>query len=315
MSALLGRLRRPKLSVIVVVYDMAREAPRTLRSLASPYQTGVAPEDYEIIVVDNGSPKPLAHAPVGDGRVRVRYHYIDKPSPCPAAAVNTGVALSGGEIVGIFIDGARIATPGLLSQALAGFRMYPDAVVATLGWHLGPDVQQKSTLKGYNQQVEDGLLDGIQWPGDGYRLFEISSFAASSRNGYFVTPAESNGVFMQRRSYDSIGGFDEGFVTPGGGLVNLDFFRRAVERDGAPLVMLLGEGTFHQYHGGATTNAQTIAIDRFQKDSEEYQRLRGRRWTEIDKEAIFLGRLPVPAQESLCVSADLLRQRRPKGTG
>ena len=60
MTPLLSRLfRRPKLSVIVIIYDMAREAPRTLQSFAVPYQTGIAPEDYEVIVVDNGSPTPL----------------------------------------------------------------------------------------------------------------------------------------------------------------------------------------------------------------------------------------------------------------
>ena len=55
MMRLLSKLlRRPKLSVIVIVYDMSREAPRTLQSLAVPYQTGIAVEDYEVIVVDNG---------------------------------------------------------------------------------------------------------------------------------------------------------------------------------------------------------------------------------------------------------------------
>lgn len=303
--------RRPKLSLIVVVYDMAREAPRTLRSLTVPYQIGIAPEDYEIIVVDNGSPTPLAHTRVPDGRVPVRYLYIKDPHPCPAAAINTAVATSRGEIVGIFIDGARLASPGLLKFALQPFRLYDDPTVATLGWHLGPEVQQRSTQKGYNQQVEDRLLNSIQWPAEGYRLFEISSFAASSRHGYFVPPAESNGIFMRRRSYDAIGGFDERFVTPGGGLVNLDFFDRAVERDAGPLVILLGEGTFHQYHGGATTNAETITIDRFQKDSEEYRRIRGRDWRELEKEATYLGSLPASARESLYLSTDILRQRYP----
>ncbi len=43
------------LSVIVVFYNMAREAPRTLRSLSRSYQQGIDDLSYEVIVVDNGS--------------------------------------------------------------------------------------------------------------------------------------------------------------------------------------------------------------------------------------------------------------------
>ena len=60
------RSRRPDVSVIVVVYNMAREAPRTLRSLAADYQRYIDADDYEIIVVDNGSSPPF-DAKVLDG--------------------------------------------------------------------------------------------------------------------------------------------------------------------------------------------------------------------------------------------------------
>ena len=44
-----------------------------------------------------------------------------------------------------------------------------------------------------------------------------------------------------------LGGYSEDFVTDGGGFVNLDFYERAVADPRRPLVMLLGEGTFHQF--------------------------------------------------------------------
>ena len=53
------RKRKPDLSVVVVVYNMAREAPRTLHSLSAVYQRHIDPDDYEVIVVDNGSNPPL----------------------------------------------------------------------------------------------------------------------------------------------------------------------------------------------------------------------------------------------------------------
>ena len=46
---------RPKLSVVVVCYEMAAQIKNTLRSLLPPYQRGVEVSDYEIILIDNGS--------------------------------------------------------------------------------------------------------------------------------------------------------------------------------------------------------------------------------------------------------------------
>lgn len=89
MNRWLRRLvRRPALSLVVVVYDMTREAPRTLRSLATPYQRGISPQDYEVIVMDNGSPQPLGADLVRDFGPQFRYHYVDQALKSPASAVN-----------------------------------------------------------------------------------------------------------------------------------------------------------------------------------------------------------------------------------
>ena len=45
------------LSVVVVFHNMRREAERTLHSLSRAYQRGVDDLDYEVIVIDNGSPR------------------------------------------------------------------------------------------------------------------------------------------------------------------------------------------------------------------------------------------------------------------
>src|SRR6185503_12783312 len=105
-------------------------------------------------------------------------------------------AMARGKYVGLFVDGARMASPGLLSRALQAFGLYQDPIVATLAWHLGPELQQKSVQKGYDKAAEDKLLEGIGWPQDGYRLFEISVLAASSFKGYAAAPSESNALFL-----------------------------------------------------------------------------------------------------------------------
>jgi glycosyltransferase involved in cell wall biosynthesis len=301
MHLLFKLFRRPKLSVVVVVYDMAREAPRTLQSLAVPYQTGIAAEDYEVIVVDNGSPTPLGDTVVRACGSNFTYVYVKDAAKSPAAAINHGVAMSRGAVVGICMDGARIASPGLLSTALSAFKLHPDPVVATLAWHLGPEVQQKSVLKGYNKVAEDGLLASIQWPADGYRLFEISVLAASSYKGYFAAPSESNALFLKRKTFNELGGYDTAFDIPGGGLLNLDFFIRALEREQSPYVMLLGEGTFHQIHGGASTGAEPKR-DRFQEWAEQYRRIRGKEWRHPEKPALYLGSFAPAAIKSLYAS-------------
>jgi hypothetical protein len=48
-----------KLSIIVVAYNMTREIPRTLQSLGKHYQLGCDQLDYEVLVIDNGSARPL----------------------------------------------------------------------------------------------------------------------------------------------------------------------------------------------------------------------------------------------------------------
>jgi hypothetical protein len=48
-----------KLSVVVVVYDMPRQAMNTLFSLSTTYQRNVDSNDYEVIVVENKSQNNL----------------------------------------------------------------------------------------------------------------------------------------------------------------------------------------------------------------------------------------------------------------
>jgi hypothetical protein len=257
--------------------------------------------------MDNGSPVPLGESVVRAHGPHFSYHYIQDAPRSPAAAINRGVALSRGGIVGILIDGARIASPGLLGSALQGFRLHDDPIVATLGWHLGPEPQQQSALKGYDQAAEDRLLERIGWPADGYRLFEISVLAPSSHRGYFAAPPESNALFLRRSTFDDLHGFDPAFDLPGGGLLNFDFFASALARDASPLVMLLGEGTFHQIHGGASTGGNGAAPDRFPQWAEQYRRIRGRPWQRQAKAMTYLGRLPEPSLKALYDSAEQLR--------
>src|SRR5262245_3940590 len=87
--------------MVVIIYNMRREATRTLYSLSENYQRGIMPRDYEVIVIDNGSVPPFPAEDVTEQAGTFVYFYIDKARLSPARAVNFGVRQSRGKYVGI----------------------------------------------------------------------------------------------------------------------------------------------------------------------------------------------------------------------
>jgi hypothetical protein len=280
-------MRSPLLSVVVVAYNMAREIPRTIRTLSPLMQRGVQANDYEIILVDNCSSIPLNYELFSGWGANIRFHRMSAAGVSPASAVNTGIDLARGELVGVMIDGARMASPGLLASAVTAQRLHKRPIISTLAFHLGPTVQSLSVHQGYNQAVEDRLLESVDWESDGYRLFEISVFDASSAGGWFRPLSESNALFMPRPMWQELAGFDERFVTPGGGHVNLDTYRRACDLPESRLIVLVGEGTFHQFHHGIATNALKSHAPEF---DDEYLRIRHQPFTPPGNEAWLFGK-------------------------
>jgi hypothetical protein len=294
-------------SVVVVAYDMARELPRTLRSLAPGYQQRIGADEYEVIVVDNGSPEPFDPAKFESFGARLRSTRIDPAPPTPARAANLGIEMAEGELVGLIVDGARIASPGLLARARLASSLAPRPVIATLGWHLGSTRHMDARDAGYDQAAEDRLLADSGWEQDGYRLFSISTLAASSARGWFAPMGESNGLFMPKAMWAELGGLDEAFALPGGGLSNHDLYRRACELEDTQLVVLLGEGTFHQIHGGAATSGR-IGWDEMHA---EYVKLRGRDYRPPANERLYLGTVPDAALPHIEQSARRALELRP----
>ena len=274
----------PDVSIVLVTFNMARELPRTLQSLSREMQTGVEQITYEIIVVDNGSEPPLSIRP--DPSVSVIRIGDAPPSPCHA--VNVGLRACHGRLIGVMIDGARLASPGLVQHAVLASRLHPRPVISTLSFHLGPDRQDRTVLDGYGRDTEDALLASSGWEQDGYRLFSISSLAASAKDGWFRPIFESNALFLPRPMWAELGGYEERFVSAGGGLANLDVFERAWSLPGSQYIVLLGEGTFHQFHGGVASNSVNPPFDRWWA---EYRAIRGRELRGLNTVPLYLGRV------------------------
>ena len=275
------------LSVVVVAHDMARELPRALRALGVPYQTGIDADDYEVIVVDNGSRTPVPESVLDSFRGRARLARLDPAPPSPARAANYGIALAEGSLVGLIVDGARVASPGLLAAARRAGLIARRPIITAPAFHLGPVTHMRAAEVGYDQAVEDDLLERSGWEDDGYRLFGISTLAGSSGRGLFGPMGESSSLFTTRDVWRELGGLDERFATPGGGLVNHDLYRRACALPDSELIVLLGEATFHQYHGGAATSRRYT----WDEMHGQYQALRGEPYRPPKRQPLYLGTL------------------------
>jgi cephalosporin hydroxylase len=286
------------LSVVVVFYNMRREALRTLHSLSRAYQEALDGTSYEVIVVENGSD---VEQKLGDPFVRdfgPEFRYIDlgkKARPSPVAALNHGVEVSQGRALALMIDGAHVLTPGVLRFGLLGLATYQPAIVATQQWYVGPGQQGESMDDGYDQAYEDRLFDRIQWPANGYRLFEIGHFVGE--RDWLDGVWESNCLFVTRAQLEQVGGFEEGFSMAGGGYANLELYERLGSSPDVTVCSILGEGSFHQVHGGTTTN-QSDAAERRSRVfgyGQHYATLRGRAFRGPGKPIHFVGRITTGA--------------------
>ena len=289
------------LSILINFYNNRREAQNSLYSLSRAYAR-VPDLDYEVLAVGNGSTVPLSEDFVRSFGPEFHFHYHATRSVSPVEALNGAAREARGEHLMVMIDGAHILSPGILPLVRRAFNAFEHPFIATTALHLGPKPQDESSLEGYTTQVEDALLAGSHWRDDGYRLFNIAHAFGDRGFGWFGCPAESNCFALRRDDFLAIGGFDERFQTRGGGLANLDLFRRAVSQETWDYVMLLGEATFHQYHGAAPASAAERQR-RWDEFAAEYAQIRGMPFQQVERRPFFMGALPREALVATSYSA------------
>jgi hypothetical protein len=286
------------LSVVIVCYDMARELPRVIRSLAPDQQRDIALTDYELIVVDNGSATP----PVLDDLERLAPNVglvrLPSTSPSPAHALNVGVARARGTHLGLMIDGSHIASPGTLGLAARALGAYERGVAVVPAFTLGWDSMQALALaSGYSIEQEDALLAQSDWVADGYRLFDLVAPVGVNADPWIGPFVESNLFFLSRTMWDEMGGVDERFDIPRGGFVNPDTLKRALELPGARCIELLGEATFHQLHGNLDRRTVTSQQSVVPEWVAQYESLRGAKFVSPNpSDRIYFGALSAPAR-------------------
>lgn len=155
----------PKISVVVTTYNRANLLKKSLLSLAS--QT-LADDEYELIVVDDGSTDETP-AVIKAIQELVSLRYVYQPNSGLASAKNHGLFCCRAPIV-LFLDDDDIADQSLLDQHLAAHRLHADPNIAVLGHtNLAAGLANDPLMSfvtgagghlfSYNQLPETSLLD------------------------------------------------------------------------------------------------------------------------------------------------------------
>jgi hypothetical protein len=305
-------MREPGLSIIVIAYNMPRQAMNTLLSLALPYQKNVTADDYEVIVVENRSDNILDAAAVAALGPQFRYFLRDESGVSPVPAVNFAFSQCRGKQIGLIIDGARMVTPRVLEYAMLAARISVNALVMVPGYHLGEKDQKFHLQTGHTEQLEIEKLAEMEWQDNGYRLFKWACWSSSNQRGYLQPMQECSALFCSADHFRNIGGADERFDQPGGGSINLYLYRKLGMLPEIQLFVLPGEGSFHQFHGGVTTqelpedDARKAVLKSFDSRLEEVW---GAPFKALTREPMLLGAVTHWAQPFLEKASDMASQR------
>lgn len=305
-------LSNNKLSVIVIVYNMPRQAMNTLYSLSARYQKNVSLDDYEVIVVENKSTNILDKQKVLDLGDNFKYFLRNESGVSPVPAVNFGYEQAKGNIIGLIIDGARMVTPRVIEYALLAFRMSKEALVMVPGYHLGEQDQKFHIDTGHSEEKEIAKLQTLHWQENGYRLFQFSAWSSSNQRGYFQPMQECSCIFTSRTNFEAIGKADTRFDLPGGGSINLHIYRSLGMLPQSKLFVLPGEGSFHQFHGGITTQQLTDNDARqatLKKFDEQLDNIWKGKFKALTREPLMLGAVTRWAQPFLAKASEFASTR------
>ncbi len=300
----------PRLSIIVIVYRMRRQAMNTLYSLSTHYQRNVQADDYEVIVVENQSSQTLDEQEVLALGSPFRYFLRHESSQSPVGAINFGFEQCRAANIGLMIDGARMLTPRVLEYALMAQHIDKDALVAVPGYSLGWQDQRYHRESAYSETVEQQLLAQTHWQQNGYRLFDIATISGANPNGCMTPLMECNCVFTSADNFKRIGCANMDFQLPGGGSINLHIFRQlGLLPQSRHYFVTPGEGSFHQFHGGITT-AQWDDLDEvLESHRKQLHSYWGGKFHSLRREAMLLGAVGSHAQKFLHFASHKAKKR------
>lgn len=181
------------LSVVVI----CRDSPDRLQALVDSLDRCEPGGDLEIVVVDDGSDRPLRPT---SRRCPLTTHRREGADGSRAAARNAGARLAGGEVL-LFLDADQVAPPRLVAEHLRYRAGVPQAVVVGFRRHVHPGVP------GWRPEVRSRVTNALG-----------ENFAAVASAWYLTFTCN---LSVDAATFAAVGGFDEGFV--GWGLEDTEF--------------------------------------------------------------------------------------------
>jgi GT2 family glycosyltransferase len=213
--------RMTELSVITIVRNRGRHLSRLIEGLVH----GDLPPS-ELIVVDM-SDEPACLPRLGFPSYRIG---LQKDHLALAAARNAGAQVARCDLW-LFLDVDCIPRQNLIAVMKEAL-IAQDGLICPEVRYLGPDTTHLHTDSALERASVTHPVRGF--PDDGCRI--------EPNAGLFWSLAFG----IRRRTFEALGGFDEGYEGYGG--EDTDFGYRARE-SGVPLIFLGGTGAFHQHHG------------------------------------------------------------------
>jgi hypothetical protein len=265
-----------------------------LQSLTPDYQYGVVPQTYEVHLLERDA-RPCPPLPgVSPAGPDYRWHHplsSDAPLSC---AINAVATQTQGRCLGLMLGAPCLLTPGLLHAASTVFKMFANPLILTRHFYLKPswrDVQSDA----YKERGENFLLEKINWPEAGYRLYEVGSPYPSEDDpaSWFTHVFESSCIFLRRDTFLRLGGCDERMPGSGGLGIGCTLFRRAALAEDSQIVQLIGEAVFYEglsQQPPATLRQQRAAsLDEFMA---EYETAYGEAFSVPDRKRHYFGHMP-----------------------
>ncbi len=190
---------RSPVSIVIPCYlgsaSQAEMLDETLRTVAAQSWP-----DYEVILVDDGS--PVSVAPVADAHPRTRT--VRQDNAGPAAARNAGTALSRGQYI-VFLDADDHLLPDALTAGIGALETNPEA-----GFAIGP--REEMTFEG----------EPVPWQVSPPPP-QTDIYLPLLRFDWYIIPPSS--VMFRREVVEAVGGFRDPW-----GADDLDFYLRVAHR-------------------------------------------------------------------------------------
>lgn len=230
-----------KFSFVIPTFNDLHLLVNTLEALNC--QIGFGKDDYEVIVIDDGSSSNSKELLLAVNRnYSLQYYYLERcKASCRSRARNFGIEKAKGQYI-VFIDADIIIQKTYLSELSRFYKYLPDAIIVGSRIMLQEDVKKEDIQSGdifAQKYINKTMLDFR------HTIFKELSFNFASFKAPFLYALTCN-MSVPKKLIDEISGFDEELIY--WGIEDVEFARRLHSR-GAKFVYNPRLDVLHQKHG------------------------------------------------------------------